>query len=59
MNLVSRNIKNAVIGNKLKKTSFIVLGTIPKLVELMLQDNCSVDLIIEAAAVIGSLARGR
>ena len=48
-----------MIGNKTKKTSFMVLGTIPKLVELMMQDNCYTDFIIESAAVLGSFARGK
>jgi len=54
----ARNIKNATIGIKSKKSSFIARGFVPRLLELMLRPDASVEFAIEGAAILGSLARG-
>lgn len=53
-----RNIKNAVIGNKAKKSSFIRLDVIPKIIELLVQDDTGIEFIVESVVLLGSLARG-
>lgn len=52
------NIKNAVIGNKAKKSSFIRLNVIPKVIELLLQDDSGIEFVVESIVLLGSLARG-
>eukprot|EP01135_Chromosphaera_perkinsii_P005385 Nk52_evm66s343 gene=Nk52_evmTU66s343 len=52
-----RKIKNAVIGNKTKKISYMQLGAIPKLIEI-LQGDDQADMLIQAAAALGSFACG-
>ncbi|XP_044183819.1 armadillo repeat-containing protein 8-like isoform X2 [Acropora millepora] len=52
------NIKNTVIGNKAKKLSFIRLNVIPRIIELLSQDDTSVDFVVESIVLLGSLARG-
>ena len=54
-----RNIKNAVIGNKAKKSSFIRLEVIPKVIELLVQDDTGIEFVVESVVLLGSLARGR
>ena len=53
-----RNIKNAVIGNKAKKSSFIRLNVIPKVIELLVQDDTGIEFVVESVVLLGSLARG-
>lgn len=53
-----RNIKNAVIGNKAKKSSFIRLKIIPKIIELLVQDDTGIEFVVESVVLLGSLARG-
>lgn len=53
-----RNIKNAVIGNKAKKSSFIRLDVIPKIIELLVQDDTGIEFVVESVVLLGSLARG-
>lgn len=53
------NIKNAVIGNKAKKSSFIRLDIIPKILQLLMQDDTGIDFVVESVVLLGSLARGR
>ena len=53
-----RDIKNAVIGNRARKSTFIELGVVPKLVHLLTQENASVDFIVEAVVLLASLAKG-
>eukprot|EP00794_Sanderia_malayensis_P017631 gene17631-19385_t len=53
-----RNIKNASIGIKSKKTAFISKGLVPRLLQLMLREDASVEFAIEGAAILGSFARG-
>jgi len=53
-----RNIKNAVIGNKAKKSSFIRLNVIPKIIELLVQDDTRIEFVVESVVLLGSLARG-
>ncbi|KAM7446608.1 Armadillo repeat-containing protein 8 [Porites harrisoni] len=52
------NIKNAVIGNKAKKSSFIRLNVIPKVIELLVQDDTGIEFVVESVVLLGSLARG-
>lgn len=52
------NIKNAVIGNKAKKSSFIRLDVIPKIIELLVQDDTGIEFVVESVVLLGSLARG-
>ncbi|XP_058941840.1 armadillo repeat-containing protein 8 [Pocillopora verrucosa] len=52
------NIKNAVIGNKAKKSSFIRLDIIPKILQLLMQDDTGIDFVVESVVLLGSLARG-
>ncbi|KAJ7391999.1 Armadillo repeat-containing protein 8 [Desmophyllum pertusum] len=52
------NIKNAVIGNKAKKSSFIRLDIIPKIIELLVQDDTGIEFVVESVVLLGSLARG-
>lgn len=54
----NRNIKNIVIGNKVRKTLLIELGAIQKLVEMMSREDSTIEFIIEAVVVLGSFARG-
>ena len=58
MSYHGRNIKNAVIGNKAKKSSFIRLNVIPKIIELLLQDDTGIEFVVESVVLFGSLARG-
>lgn len=53
-----RNIKNAVIGNKAKKSSFIRLDVIPKIIELLVLDDTGIEFVVESVVLLGSLARG-
>ncbi|XP_065052475.1 armadillo repeat-containing protein 8-like isoform X2 [Rhopilema esculentum] len=53
-----RNIKNAVIGIKSKKSAFIAKGLIPRLLELMVRSNAGIEFAVEGAAILGSFARG-
>ncbi|XP_077972254.1 armadillo repeat-containing protein 8-like [Styela clava] len=53
-----KEIKNLVIGNKKQKTNFIVLGVVPRLVFLIEDSNTSMELKIQSAIVLGSLAKG-
>lgn len=53
-----KEIKNLVIGNKKQKTNFIVLGIVPRLVLLIEDTNASMELKVQAAIVLGSLAKG-
>jgi hypothetical protein len=53
-----RKIKNAIIGNKMKKSSFVLLGVIPRLVSLLSQDVCEDELVREAIITLGSFAHG-
>lgn len=52
------NIKNAVIGNKAKKSSFVRLDVIPKIIELLLRDDTGIECVVESVVLLGSLARG-
>lgn len=52
------NIKNAVIGNKAKKSSFIRLDIIPKIIQLLVQDDTGIEFVVESVVLLGSLARG-
>jgi len=52
-------LRNAVIGNNKQKTNVIALGVVPRLLQFLLEENgAEVELLTEAAAVLGSLAKG-
>ncbi|XP_034741767.1 armadillo repeat-containing protein 8 isoform X2 [Etheostoma cragini] len=52
------DMKNAVIGNNKQKANLIVLGAVPRLLYLLQQSSSSLELRIECAVVLGSLAMG-
>ncbi|KAJ3191551.1 Armadillo repeat-containing protein 8 [Irineochytrium annulatum] len=54
-----RLVKNAIIGNPSKKALFMELGILPLLLEIMGGQAVSLDLKVETAAVLGSLAQGK
>lgn len=47
-----------MIGNKAKKSSFIRLDVIPKIIELLVQDDTGIEFVVESVVLLGSLARG-
>ena len=53
-----RRIRNSLIGLKSKKYVFVANGLIEKLIDLMIEDDTSIEFGVEAAVVLGSLARG-
>ncbi|ESO98508.1 hypothetical protein LOTGIDRAFT_201652 [Lottia gigantea] len=52
------NIKNIVIGNNKQKTAVIDNGILPKLLQLMEDESVSSEIRIEAAVILGSVAKG-
>ncbi|XP_057303616.1 armadillo repeat-containing protein 8-like [Hydractinia symbiolongicarpus] len=53
-----RNIRNLLIGMKSRKTRFVENGLIEKLLELMIEEDTTVEFAVEAAVVLGTIARG-
>lgn len=53
-----RKIRNILIGMKCKKSSFVKAGIIQRLLDLMVEEDASVDFAVEATVILGSLARG-
>ncbi|KAK9819822.1 hypothetical protein WJX72_002765 [[Myrmecia] bisecta] len=53
-----RDIKNQVIGNKNKKLSFIKLGAVPQVMELLASETSESKLLVQCAATVGSFAYG-
>ncbi|PIA48490.1 hypothetical protein AQUCO_01400820v1 [Aquilegia coerulea] len=54
-----REVKNQIIGNRTKKLSYIKLGAVPKILEILSSSDDSESLIlIQSAATIGSFACG-
>lgn len=51
-------IKNSVIGSNRQKESVIAQGIVPRLLQLLEDKNTKIDVRIEAAVTIGSLAKG-
>lgn len=52
------SIKNSVIGSNRQKESVIAQGIVPRLIYLLNDKNTKLDVRIEAAVTIGSLAKG-
>eukprot|EP00897_Mesotaenium_endlicherianum_P006392 jgi/Mesen1/5781/ME000293S04936 len=52
-----RDVKNQIIGNKTKKLSYIKLGAVPRVVEI-LASNSEIPLLVQSAAAVGSFACG-
>jgi hypothetical protein len=52
-----RDVKNQIIGNKTKKLSYIKLGAVPRVVEILASDT-EVPLLVQSAAAVGSFACG-
>ncbi|KAF6158591.1 hypothetical protein GIB67_040105 [Kingdonia uniflora] len=53
-----RAIKNQIIGNKTKKLSYINLGIVPPIVQILGSSSSDSSLIVNSAAAIGSFACG-
>lgn len=53
-----RKIRNLLIGIKSKKTLFVVNGLIERLIDLLIEEDISIEFAVEAAVILGSLARG-
>ncbi|KAJ3285167.1 Armadillo repeat-containing protein 8 [Borealophlyctis nickersoniae] len=53
-----RFIKNSIIGNRTKKELYLKLGVAPRLTSFLSDPSCDVDLKIQVAVVLGSLAHG-
>uniref|UniRef100_T1J6L0 Armadillo repeat-containing protein 8 n=1 Tax=Strigamia maritima TaxID=126957 RepID=T1J6L0_STRMM len=51
-------LKNSVIGSNKQKTCVIQMGVVSRLLQTLVDEKSSVDLLIEAAATLGSLAKG-
>lgn len=51
-------IKNSVIGSNRQKESVIAQGIVPRLIYLLKDKNMKMDVRVEAAVTIGSLAKG-
>lgn len=52
-----RAVKNQIIGNKNKKLSYIKLGAVPRVVEILAFDT-EIQLLVQSAATVGSFAYG-
>ena len=52
-----RDVKNQIIGNKTKKLSYIKLGAVPRVVEILASDT-EIPLLVQSAAALGSFACG-
>lgn len=52
-----RDVKNQIIGNKTKKLSYIKLGAVPRVVEILASDT-EIPLLVQSAAAVGSFACG-
>nr|XP_024385227.1 armadillo repeat-containing protein 8-like isoform X2 [Physcomitrium patens] len=52
-----RDVKNQIIGNKTKKLSYIKLGAVPRVVEILASDT-DIPLLVQSAAAVGSFACG-
>ncbi|KAF9593258.1 hypothetical protein IFM89_021014 [Coptis chinensis] len=54
-----REVKNQIIGNRTKKISYIKLGAVPKIVEILASAHDSdLSILVQSAATIGSFACG-
>lgn len=52
-----RDVKNQIIGNKTKKLSYIKLGAVPRVVEILASES-EAPLLVQSAAAVGSFACG-
>ena len=52
-----RDVKNQIIGNRTKKLSYIKLGAVPRVVEILTTDT-ETPLLVQSAAAVGSFACG-
>eukprot|EP01018_Ginkgo_biloba_P005357 Gb_11611 [translate_table: standard] len=52
-----RDVKNQIIGNKTKKLSYIKLGAVPRVVEILASET-ETPLLVQSAAIVGSFACG-
>lgn len=52
-----RDVKNQIIGNKTKKLSYIKLGAVPRVVEILACET-EIPLLVQSAAAVGSFACG-
>ena len=53
-----RAVKNQIIGNKARKLSYIKLGAVPRVVELLSNPDTACGVRIQCAATVGSFAYG-
>ena len=53
-----RDVKNQIIGNKSRKLSYIKLGAVPRVVELLASADAELSVRIQCAATVGSFAYG-
>ncbi|XP_035221670.1 armadillo repeat-containing protein 8-like isoform X3 [Stegodyphus dumicola] len=52
------DLKNSVIGSNKQKGIVIQMGVLPRLFQILLDKNCSNELMVETAVTLGSLAKG-
>lgn len=52
-------IKNSVIGSNRQKESVIAQGIVPRLMQLLKDKNVNLEVRVEAAVTLGSLAKGK
>lgn len=54
-----RELKNQIIGNRTKKLSYIKLGAVPRILEILASaDDSDFPILVQSAATIGSFACG-
>eukprot|EP00252_Welwitschia_mirabilis_P026751 TRINITY_DN8893_c0_g1_i1.p1 TRINITY_DN8893_c0_g1~~TRINITY_DN8893_c0_g1_i1.p1 ORF type:complete len:653 (+),score=118.01 TRINITY_DN8893_c0_g1_i1:341-2299(+) len=53
-----RYVKNQIIGNKTKKMYYINLGAVPRVVQVLANEDSQAALLVQSAAVVGSFAYG-
>lgn len=53
-----RDVKNQIIGNKSRKSAFIKLGCVPRVVELLASPDAECGVRIQCAQTMGSFAYG-
>jgi len=54
----ARKIRNCLIGIKSKKSLFVANGLIERLLDLMVEEDTSIEFAVEASVILGSLAHG-
>ncbi|RWR77756.1 armadillo repeat-containing protein 8-like protein isoform X1 [Cinnamomum micranthum f. kanehirae] len=53
-----REVKNQIIGNRTKKISYVKLGAVPRIVDILGASDDDAALLIQSAAALGSFACG-